>query len=343
MANSFEIKRERDSNFELCRLICMLYIVIYHMIIHVPGLYENTMWGRPLRTICHIGVVVFVMISGYYGIRRKWQRLLELALSVSFYNILGILIATQCFNQPFDINSLLTVFFPITKGGYWFITSYVVLYMLAPYINLVLEKLDRRDFLIFLLVFAIVVWYGGGIWSNNIGHGRGIMAFVLSYGIGFFLKRFYGSGNLLKLHMGALYWVISLIIFACVAFLPSFFSKAINYLCFGYNEIGLYVMSVLFLLMFQNIRIKSRIINWSATSVLGIYLIHENANIRSLFVHRQYETLFMNNIENQWLLLCALITYALVIVIGCVFIDKFRQILFNFLRIKLQVKTLSDR
>ena len=191
MENTMEIKRERDSNFELCRLVCMLYIVIYHLIIHVPVVYENTFWGRPLRTLCHIGVVVFVMISGYFGIKRKWKRLLSLVLSVSFYNALGILIATMFLDQQFELKFLLSVFFPITKGGYWFITSYVVLYIISPYINMVLEKLDKRDFLILLIVFAIVVWYGGGIWGTAIGHGRGIMAFVFSYSIGYYIHKFY--------------------------------------------------------------------------------------------------------------------------------------------------------
>ena len=281
MEQVIAIKKERDSNFELCRLVCMLYIVIYHLIIHVPGVYENTMWGRPLRTICHIGVVVFVMISGYYGIRRKWRRLLELALTVCFYNVLGILIATLCFRQPFEVKSLLSVFFPVTNGGYWFITSYVVLYMIAPYINMVLEKLDKHEFLVSLLVFTIVVWYGGGIWSNNIGHGRGIMAFILSYGIGFFIRKFYSTETRKLAYWGGQYLIISFIIFACIAFLPGIMSKAINYLSFGYNAIGLYIMSILFLLMFQNIKIKSKVINRSATSCLGIYLCHGNTNVSS--------------------------------------------------------------
>ena len=109
MEKVIEIKKERDSNFELCRLVCMLYIVIYHLIIHVPAVYENISWGLPLRNICHIGVVVFVMISGYFGIRRKWKRLLSLALSVSFYNALGLLIAIFVFDKQFELKSLLSV------------------------------------------------------------------------------------------------------------------------------------------------------------------------------------------------------------------------------------------
>ena len=327
------IKKERDSNFELCRLVCMLYIVIYHLIIHVPAVYESTFWGRPLRTLCHIGVVVFVMISGYFGIKRKWKRLLSLALSVSFYNALGILIATLFLNQQFEIKSLLSIVFPISQGGYWFITSYAVLYMVAPYINIVLEKLENRDFLILLMVLAVVVWYGGGIWGNAIGHGRGIMAFVFSYSIGYYIRKFYSREGQPFIYWGGQYLGVSAIIFACVAFLPGILSKGINYLCFGYNEIGLYIMSVLFLLMFQSIKIKSKIINWSATSVLGIYLLHENKKIGSLVIYPIYENVF-SNIGNQWMCLVAHILFAMQVLVCCIFIDKIRRIIFQKIKIE---------
>lgn len=328
------IRKERDSNFELCRLACMLYIVIYHLIIHVPQVYESTLWGRPLRTLCHIGVVVFVMISGYFGIKRKWKRLLSLALSVSFYNALGITIAILFFHQQFEVKSLFSVIFPVFQGGYWFITSYAVLYLIAPYINMVLEKLDKREFIILLVVFAAVVWYGGGIWGNAIGHGRGIMAFVLSYSIGYYIHKFYSCKGQSFTYWGGQYLLVSAMIFACVAFLPGIMAKGVNYLCFGYNEIGLYVMSVLFLLMFQGVKIKSKIINWGATSCLGIYLCHGNTNISSLIVYPHYSHFLLGNIDNQWLLLLAHIIFALIVVMCCVIIDKIRQCIFSFVERK---------
>lgn len=333
MENTTIIKRERDSNFELCRLACMLYIVIYHLIIHVPAVYEDTFWGRPLRTLCHIGVVVFVMISGYFGIKRKWKRLLSLALSVSFYNALGITIAILFFRQQFEAKSLFSVIFPISQGGYWFITSYAVLYLIAPYINMVLEKLDKREFIILLVVFAAVVWYGGGIWGNAIGHGRGIMAFVFSYSIGYYIRKFYSREGQPFIYWGGQYLGVSAIIFACVAFLPGILSKGINYLCFGYNEVGLYVMSVLFLLMFQSTKIKSKIINWSATSVLGIYLLHENKEIGSLVIYPIYENVF-SNIGNQWMCMVTHIFFAMLVLVCCVFIDKIRRIIFQKIEIE---------
>ena len=137
-----------------------------------------------------------------------------------------------------------------------------------------------------------------------------------------------------RLHIGGGQYVgLSAIIFACVAFLPDILSKGINYLCFGYNEIGLYVMSVLFLLMFQSIKIKSQIINWSATSVLGIYLLHENKKIGSLVIYPIYENVF-SNIGNQWMCLVAHILFAMQVLVCCIFIDKIRRIIFQKINIE---------
>ena len=327
MENVIKIK-VRDSNFELCRLVCMLYIVVYHLIIHVPAVYENTSWGLPVRNICHIGVVVFVMISGYFGIKRKWKRLLSLALSVSFYNALGILIAVSIFHQPFELKSLLSIVFPITKGGYWFITSYAVLYLLAPYINMALEKLTKQEYILLLATLGIIVWYGGGVWNTGIGHGRGIMAFILSYSIGRYIRKFYNTETKKLSYWGA-YFLVSALVFACIVFLPGLLSKAVTYLSFGYNEMGLYVMSILFLLMFKNISIKSKVINWSATSVLGIYLCHGNPNISSLIVYPSYYDLIYTHINNEFMLLIAHILFAILVVVCCIFIDKCRQFIFN--------------
>lgn len=309
----------------------MLYIVIYHLIIHVPEVYEQTSWGRPLRTLCHIGVIVFVMISGYYGIRRKWSGLVKIALSVSFYNLLGLMLAMAFAGHAVDRKDLLSVFLPITNGGYWFITSYLVLYLIAPYVNIVFEKIERREFHVFLVILLAVVCYGGGIMDVEIGNGRGIMAFVLSYSIGYYIHKYYPQGYAFPFignRPVLVYSCCFLVLFACIAFLPTLLSKLVNFICFGYNEIGLYAMAVLFLLMFQSLSFKNRFVNWSAASALGIYLIHGNKYVSSLFVYPTYKVIF-DSIPDQWLLLAVHLLFAVVIIMICVFTDKLRQFLFS--------------
>ena len=329
--------KERDSNFELCRLVCMFYIVFYHLIIHVPGLYEAMPWARPLRTIFHIGVVVFVMISGYYGIRRSWKGVLKLILMVAFYNLLGLLAAHFLYSQPFESSQLLRIVLPISHGGYWFITSYVILYLIAPYVNIVLQGLSKKEYWIYLGILALLVCYLGGIHDVKACDGRGILAFVLSYSIGFFIHRFYPPGVKFPVagnHPFALYVAVCIVIYLLVAFAPEKVSKGVNYLSFGYNEIGLYIMSVLLFLSFQKMRIRSRIINYAALSTLAIYLIHENKFINELVVYRNYETLSNWFGGGAWGQLVFHLLFCLAVTIACIAIDQIRLLFFKAVKLR---------
>lgn len=153
--------KQRDSNFELCRIACMFYIVAYHFIYHVPAVMQTSLWGSSLKVVLHIGVLVFVMISGYYGIKPKLRSFLLLALTVAFYNLIGVMVSRFWLGHSIDTNDILSVLFPISKGQYWFITSYTILFLMAPYINMVLTQLDFKRYNIYLLLLGTIVYYGG--------------------------------------------------------------------------------------------------------------------------------------------------------------------------------------
>lgn len=89
------MKKERNSSFELLRLCAQFFIVLYHMLLFLNGaqfvnntdILSNALW-IPL----HIGVPVFVIISGYWGIRPSIKGLLKLLITVSIYFIPLLLI-----------------------------------------------------------------------------------------------------------------------------------------------------------------------------------------------------------------------------------------------------------
>lgn len=74
--------KKRDSNIESLRLVCMMLIVVHHRLVY--GLYDvpfvlegqgdcSSLSGSAiiLNSFCYIGVNVFILISGYYGIKFK--------------------------------------------------------------------------------------------------------------------------------------------------------------------------------------------------------------------------------------------------------------------------------
>ena len=62
-------KKMRDSQFELLRIVSMVCIIFYHLFLENTGhLHENFPIYFGILIPIHIGVLLFVMISGYYHI-----------------------------------------------------------------------------------------------------------------------------------------------------------------------------------------------------------------------------------------------------------------------------------
>lgn len=95
------IKTDRQSNAELVRIIAMLMIVIHHFSYHC--LYPNTKclgasmdWDELLIQFGHcfvfIGVNLFILVSGFFGIKTKVKGFLRLYSFIFFYTFLKYLI-----------------------------------------------------------------------------------------------------------------------------------------------------------------------------------------------------------------------------------------------------------
>jgi len=70
--------KQRESSFELMRLVSMFLIVLYHLFLFfLHPLYENDFY-KAIQIPLHIGVLLFVLISGYFGIKATPKGLLKL-------------------------------------------------------------------------------------------------------------------------------------------------------------------------------------------------------------------------------------------------------------------------
>ena len=69
---------ERESSFELIRVIAQYFIVLYHLLLKIVYDTTNIEFYRAMWLPLHIGVPLFVMISGYFGIKTDLKRLIKL-------------------------------------------------------------------------------------------------------------------------------------------------------------------------------------------------------------------------------------------------------------------------
>ena len=108
-------------------------------------------WWNIIEMGGNFGVDVFVLISGYFLINDKAgifniKRILKFWGQVFFYSIAIYCIFGIAGVSEFGIASLVETLFPITFGSWWFASTYFVLYLIHPFINILLRNLDKATF-----------------------------------------------------------------------------------------------------------------------------------------------------------------------------------------------------
>ena len=89
------MKKERQSNYELMRIISMLFIVIYHIIFH-GKLLDNTSGSIHLillliLCISLVHVNSFILVSGYFQYDKKFS------IKSFFHNLNSPILAQQSY------------------------------------------------------------------------------------------------------------------------------------------------------------------------------------------------------------------------------------------------------
>lgn len=182
------MKKERNSSIEMLRILAMLGIVIMHtngaVMEHGSG--TGFAWTQIENGIFNAGVSIFVLISGYFGIRRSTQKLIELESTVILYAVLSALVG--CYFGKASILSIIKAFIPVSTNCYWFISCYILLMIFSPYINRAIDsmsELQHRQLL--LLMSAVFLVAPTVIYYSVLGGGKNVINMLLLYFLGSYI------------------------------------------------------------------------------------------------------------------------------------------------------------
>lgn len=148
--------KARNSNIELLRLLCIVMIIS----MHVFGLFKDHLDITDYaalsfnNAICNLGVSIFMLISGYYGIRYKTEKLLSLWNIALFWSLALIFVDTD-----HSAKHLIRSVFPVFTNKYWFLTSSVIIFCLAPYIEKLISVITQQQFrrlIVIMLLFFVI-------------------------------------------------------------------------------------------------------------------------------------------------------------------------------------------
>ena len=310
------MKKERNSNFELLRIIAMLFIVIYHLLITVYSKNPTEIIYKGAWIPLHIGVILFVFISGYFGIKCTVNGICKLVGTIALYYLPLTIYGMIEQGGDFDIKQLLF----ISYSPYWFIKTYLYLYLFSPVLNNYLDKINNKDRLILICSLAFIsIYIGSSLGDSSLTEGKNLINFSLLYVLGNTFKVY--EKHLRKIP--SRYLICAYIILNC-GILYTFvqggmISKIIWFASFPYCSPLLIINAGLFFLIFSRLKLKSQSINYIASSMFAVYLLHCQP-----YVANRINVYLSYSLVNDSIILnfCTVLLYAVIIMAISVIIDK---------------------
>lgn len=274
---------------------------------------------QALSIVC---VDVFVLISGWFGIRPSSKGFFNLLFQCAFFNcsiyIVMLLLGLTTLSAKGIADCLLLT------DTYWFVKAYMLLYILAPVINSFIENSSTnhiRNVLLLFFVFQTIFGFisDGAVFFEN---GYSTISFI-----GLYLLARYTKMNIDKLNSPPppfyifIYGIISLII-STIAMVSTYFTGFQFQRLFTYTNPLVIVASLSLLLFFNRLQFTNKTVNWLAASAFSIYLFHSNSNIFLPYFVYTIKNIYIS--FNGVYCLFGLLFFLIIVSLVAMMIDKIR-------------------
>lgn len=349
-------EKVRQSNFELMRIISMIFIVLYHILIHGQIIEHATgameVFLVFIESILLVHVNSFILLSGYFQCESKLKagKVIQLNNMVWFYKvvIMVALIGTGILAKP-DLMTRLHTYFPIDYGTYWFIGSYLILYLISPILNKIInhsnQKELRRIIIVLFLIISIASTFSLDIFFNT-ETGRSLSTFILLYFIGAYCRKYpIDNSYFMKPFTKKAKTCIYFLIFITFALISTFCWIGYNHLIplgniaselgsiigvahISYASPIVIIETVGYFLLFGTLTFKNKWINKIAGCTLAVYLISENIYIRQML----YDYLGITKVTAiTFPFILQMILLTLIIFVICIIIEMIRKWIFKII------------
>ncbi|MDW1821111.1 acyltransferase [Vibrio sp. Vb1018] len=330
----------RKSNFELLRIFAMFLIVAHHYSVYGEWEYPvgfeiNKFYVQSLSVGGKLGVNLFVLISGYFLCRAqfKWDAVVNISSKTWFYSIF-IVVVFFSFNVVSV--SIKDIFKSLMPFGYWFVTAFICMLIMSPFINIMINNLNKKSHFRLIIAFSFLAVIP--VLNNAIGN---LSFFVYLYCIGAFLRKYYEHKSFPKKNILMIIAFNFIAIFSSIAILDylSSFNALFDHPFYfiGMETPFILCLSVSIFLYFKQLSIGSfKIINTISSTMFGVYLIHDNFLVRPFLWRELFNNASYLNSDNLYFHSILSIT---VVFISCSFID---WALSNITRL-LKIDTLKNK
>lgn len=338
-------KDKRISSIELLRIFSMFLIVLGHTVWETNWQFSTM---SPLKATSiqmfwiggKYGVNIFFLITGYFISTRKefkikplitlWVDVLAISWLIGIFSLL--------FKMPGqNIKTLLATFFPISMNCYWFITVYFFLYLISPFLNVLIRNISKINYFYLLFIGFLYLFVFATFFSNaTAGSGNTLITGIYLYLLGAAIRKYHLQEYMRDKKKILLIGIIVLlfIMILSIYFMDVLSSSRLHFGKFidGDSPFQLIFSSCIFLL-FLNLKLKSnKYINKLAKTTLFIYMLHTNYLLKDFIFDYIFRLQRFQN--TPWIIMHIILAACIIYIVTTILYSIYNH-LFSRIRKKL--------
>lgn len=329
--------KNRESKYELLRILAMFLIVIHHICMHCiyPQLndstifwrYDNPWFREPIfyprllileifATAGKVADEIFLLITGFFMVEK--ERIVNLDRKIlnlfgqSVFAALVLVICSFLYSRVVPVSNYKLFSIQDFNTEWWFIGYYILVILVGSfYLNSYLNNITKdkyRLLLCILLALFSLGWIGNMLtdYANGL---RVVVCGLFLYALGGYIKKYNPLGNI---RTG--YLVVAILVAYLLVFISKYNSttnRIAVYVLSGtegdflpittyyedYNLIPLVVGVILFEIFRRITLPNSKIVNSIAKATFMMYLIHDNGFVHMLWQQWDWVTLLNESLK----------------------------------------------
>lgn len=343
----------REYGLDIARIVSMFGILMLHilgrgglLISNEPTSAKYWMYWA-IEIIAYSSVDIFAMLTGWLDTNKKSKasvfRVIELIAITVFYSIIitGVFMVFSP-EKVVGLKSIIKGIFPMLVGRYWYITCYIPVAILKPYLSVALAGLSiekhKKLCIILVGVFSIIPTFTSiDFFVEKWGYST--IWLIVCYILGSYLKKIKDTIKISSYKLGGGYIALVLLMVVIKAAYWSLTGKNVPGII-DYTSPFILANAVFALLIFSRIRIGKgkKILLMVSGAAFDVYIIHCHLFVFDYIINGNFEW-----IDRFSIIAILFVLFGIAVICYCFlsFLGIMRGYFFNKMRIEKIFRTIA--
>lgn len=281
-----------------------------------------------------IGNALFLVCSIWFFIednKTSINKVFNIIIDMWFISFL-LLIIRFLNGYHYNLIEIITNLMPFYFEKWWYVSCYILLYLIHPYINTLIKEISRKEHKVICLVL-IFYYFIMNMFSVRL-YGSYLVYFISYYFILFYIKK-YMINECENIKLNIILFITSFFALFIVILITNFIGNNFNIIielekwnCI--NNILIFMLGLSLLNIFRNIKIKNATVLTKISSLsLYIYIMHCNELVEYDFILKQAK-LFIDVYTGEYIVIfslaLSLLVFIVIILISMLYYKSVRKI-----------------